>query len=187
MKKHVSWSTYSYIKCGICLTRRANAKMIHGNGKGRPGICTHLPDHGCCNQGDNMAVAVCRADHQTCCGSCRSAEVTNDIDFQSAVITNDISIFHVLQTADWNLDCHVTFIWLSIWDTLIRYTGFYGYFLFFMHSWLFQHDYLDSYCFECLLCMCFCIFVFAPVQRNWACFTWKGALEIRSLLLLLLL
>ena len=53
--------------------------------------------------------------------------------------------------------------------------------------------------FECLLCMrfcfffvfCFCLFVFvcffvfAPVQRNWACFTWKGALEIRSLLLLL--
>ena len=30
----------------------------------------------------------------------------------------------------------------------------------------------------------FCIFVFAPVQPNWACFTWKGALEIRSLLLL---
>ena len=33
----------------------------------------------------------------------------------------------------------------------------------------------------------FCIFVVAPVQRNGACFTWKGALEIRSLLLLLLL
>ena len=33
----------------------------------------------------------------------------------------------------------------------------------------------------------FCIFVFAAVQRNWACFTWKGALEICSLLLLLLL
>ena len=33
----------------------------------------------------------------------------------------------------------------------------------------------------------FCIFAFAPVQRNWACFTWKGALEIRSLLLLLTL
>ena len=33
----------------------------------------------------------------------------------------------------------------------------------------------------------FCIFVFAPVQRNWACFTWKGALEKLSLLLLLLL
>ena len=30
---------------------------------------------------------------------------------------------------------------------------------------------------------CVCIFVFAPVQCNWACFTWKGALEIRSLLL----
>ena len=29
----------------------------------------------------------------------------------------------------------------------------------------------------------FCIFVFAPIQRSWACFTWKGALEIRSLLL----
>ena len=30
---------------------------------------------------------------------------------------------------------------------------------------------------------CVCISVFAPVQR-WACFTWKDALEIRSLLLL---
>ena len=30
----------------------------------------------------------------------------------------------------------------------------------------------------------FCIFVFAPSQRNVACFTWKGALEIHSLLLL---
>ena len=29
----------------------------------------------------------------------------------------------------------------------------------------------------------FCIFVFAPVQYNWACFTWKDALEICSLLL----
>ena len=33
----------------------------------------------------------------------------------------------------------------------------------------------------------FCIFVFAPVQHNWACFTWTGTLEIWSLLLLLLL
>ena len=33
---------------------------------------------------------------------------------------------------------------------------------------------------------CF-VFVFAPVQRNGACFAWKGTLEIRSLLLLLLL
>ena len=31
--------------------------------------------------------------------------------------------------------------------------GFYGYF--FMHSWMFQHDYLDICCFECLICMCF--------------------------------
>ena len=33
----------------------------------------------------------------------------------------------------------------------------------------------------------FSIFAFAPVQHNWACFTWKGTLEICSLLLLLLL
>ena len=26
---------------------------------------------------------------------------------------------------------------------------------FFMLSWMFQHDYLDTYCFECLICMCF--------------------------------
>ena len=31
------------------------------------------------------------------------------------------------------------------------------------------------------------VWVFAPVQCNWACFTWKGSLEIRSLLLLWLL
>ena len=30
-------------------------------------------------------------------------------------------------------------------------------------SWMFQHDYLDTCCFECLVCMCF---VFAPVERN---------------------
>ena len=24
-----------------------------------------------------------------------------------------------------------------------------------MLSWVFQHDYLDTYCFECLICMCF--------------------------------
>ena len=33
----------------------------------------------------------------------------------------------------------------------------------FMLSWMFQHDYLVTYCFEYLICMCF---VFAPVQRN---------------------
>ena len=40
--------------------------------------------------------------------------------------------------------------------------------------------------FEWFYMHAFSIFVFAPVQRNWACFTWKSALEIRSSLLLLL-
>ena len=31
--------------------------------------------------------------------------------------------------------------------------GFIG--ILFMLSWMFQHDYLDTYCFECLICMCF--------------------------------
>ena len=26
---------------------------------------------------------------------------------------------------------------------------------FFMLSWIFQHDYLNTYCFVCLICMCF--------------------------------
>ena len=26
---------------------------------------------------------------------------------------------------------------------------------FFMLSWMFQHDYLDTCCFECLICKCF--------------------------------
>ena len=39
--------------------------------------------------------------------------------------------------------------------------GFYGYrVFFFMLSWMFQHDYLDTYCFECLICMCFVFSVY---------------------------
>ena len=34
-------------------------------------------------------------------------------------------------------------------DTVFR---FYGY-SFVMLSWMFQHDYLDTFCFECLICM----------------------------------
>ena len=35
---------------------------------------------------------------------------------------------------------------------LIRCLGFMGTLC--MLSWMFQHDYLDTYCFECLICMC---------------------------------
>ena len=51
---------------------------------------------------------------------------------------------------------------------------------------MFKHECLDTCSFGCLISYMhvFCIFVFAPVQRNWACFIWKGALEIRSSLLL---
>ena len=45
---------------------------------------------------------------------------------------------------------------------------------------MFEHDCLDTCCFECLICICFGFFLFAPVQRNLACFTWEGALKIRS-------
>ena len=56
-----------------------------------------------------------------------------------------------------------------------------------MLNWLFHHDCLDTNCFWVSYKHAFSIFVFAPVQHNWACFTWKSALEICSLLLLLLL
>ena len=42
--------------------------------------------------------------------------------------------------------------------TLIQYMGFTG--IIFMLSWMFQHDYLDTCCFECLIYACvlhFCI------------------------------
>ena len=55
---------------------------------------------------------------------------------------------------------------------------------FFLLNWMFQHDCLDTYCFWVSYMHAFFIFVFAPVQRNWACFTWKSALEICSLKLL---
>ena len=46
-------------------------------------------------------------------------------------------------------------MWLGFFlCTLIRFMGFMG-ILFFMLSWMFQHDYLDTYSFECLICMCF--------------------------------
>ena len=48
--------------------------------------------------------------------------------------------------------------------TLIWYLGFMG--ILFMLSWMFQHEYLDTCCFECLMCMCYVFFVFAPVQRS---------------------
>ena len=79
--------------------------------------------------------------------------------------------------------CDHQFLWFGLFfSTVILCLSFMGT-LFFMLSWMFQHDYFDTCCFECLICMCF---VFAPVQRNWACFTWKGALEICSLLLVAL-
>ena len=41
--------------------------------------------------------------------------------------------------------------------------GFYGVKnIFFMLSWMFQHDYLDTSCFECLICMCF-VFLYLPL------------------------
>ena len=49
--------------------------------------------------------------------------------------------------------CHHQFVWLGLFlCTLIRYIGFMG--ILFMLSWMFQHDYLDTYCFECLICIC---------------------------------
>ena len=33
------------------------------------------------------------------------------------------------------------------------YGFFYG--ILFMLSWMFQHDFLDTCCFECFICMCF--------------------------------
>ena len=58
---------------------------------------------------------------------------------------------------------------------------------FFMLIWMFQHDYLDMYCFECLISMCFVflhLHLFSAVEHV---SHGKGALKIRSLLLLQLL
>ena len=52
--------------------------------------------------------------------------------------------------------CRHYFVWLGLFScTLIWYMGFDGYF--FILSWMFQLDYLDTYCFECLICMCFVV------------------------------
>ena len=49
----------------------------------------------------------------------------------------------------WSLVFMVWVIFLHV-DTV---SGLYG--CFFMLSWMFQHDYIDTCCFECLICMCF--------------------------------
>ena len=56
---------------------------------------------------------------------------------------------------------------------------------FFMLSWMFQHDYLDTYCFECLKYMCFA-FLYLHLFSATAHVSHGKALEICSLLLLLL-
>ena len=61
--------------------------------------------------------------------------------------------------------CHHKFEWLGVFlCILIQYLGFMSFFVFvfFMFSWMFQHDYLDTCCFECLICMCF-IFLYLPL------------------------
>ena len=73
---------------------------------------------------------------------------------------------------------------IFLYDDMV--CGFYGY-SFFMLSWMFQHDYLDTYCFECLICMCFVfshLHLFSAIEHV---SHGKGALEILLLLLLLLL
>ena len=55
-----------------------------------------------------------------------------------------------------SLVCMVGIIYVYV-DTVF---GFYGYFIL---SWMFEHDCLDTCCFGCLICMCF---VFTPVQCN---------------------
>ena len=73
--------------------------------------------------------------------------------------------------------CRVIFVYV---DAVYWFYGWFSFF-FLMLTWMFQHDCLDTYCFWVSYMHAFSIFVFAPVQRNWACFTWKSALEIPSL------
>ena len=51
--------------------------------------------------------------------------------------------------------CDHYFVWLGLFlCTLIQYLGFMGILFFLMLSWKLQHDYLDTCCFECRMCMC---------------------------------
>ena len=51
---------------------------------------------------------------------------------------------------------HHQFVWFwLLLCTLIRYMVLWVFF--FMLSWMFQYDYLDTCCFECHICMCFVV------------------------------
>ena len=84
----------------------------------------------------------------------------------------------------WSLVC-VVGVFLC---TLMRYIGFMGVLFFLCLIWWFSMIVWtpSPYCFWVSYMHAFSIFAFAPVQHNWACFIWKSALKIHSLLLLLL-
>ena len=49
-------------------------------------------------------------------------------------------------------------------DTVVRCYGY----SFFMLSWMFQHDHLDTCCFDCLICMCFVflyLYLFSAIEH----------------------
>ena len=78
--------------------------------------------------------------------------------------------------------CDHYFVWLALFlCTLMRHLGFMG---MFMLSWIFFSRIIWTPAVLSVLYTCFFVFVIsASVHHNLACFTWKGALEIRSLLL----
>ena len=54
--------------------------------------------------------------------------------------------------------CDHKFVWFGLFlCILMRYMDLWVFF--FMLTWMFQYDYLDICCFECLICMCF-VFVY---------------------------
>ena len=48
------------------------------------------------------------------------------------------------------------------------------------------HTHTHTHTQHACVCVCVCVLFIGIVQRNWTCLTWKSALEIKSLLLLLL-
>ena len=63
----------------------------------------------------------------------------------------------------------------------------YAFFLRRFNRLFYASDFYMLLFFRCVcVCVCVCVLFIGIVQRNWACLTWKSAIEIKSLLLLLL-
>ena len=131
-----------------------------------------------CHQVDSKQTNVSHS-HAVTCSIWQKAEITHLAYWLFITLYNlvCVCVYVCVCVCVSSLVCVVGYFYVRWCSILVLWV------FFFLLNWMFQRDCLDTYCFW--VSYMHAVSIFAPVQRDWACFTWKSALEIRSLLLLL--